>query len=229
MIFFGSLLFLLFVYLFYSLMDSLQSPNQKLCKADECAIGIDGIKRCPPTGERVNLQPGEECTLQYACTASSYPYGVWADGSVQYGKCPPNISCNCVRSARCPEYISSAWKSVGSSNVLSTRNYTRQVLTQTDPPDKLGANTYCAIPPAWTIYGVPGCPTDGEFTLNKFQACMQDDAVCQNGTLVFLPEKIEDVYLNPLLTPVGCVYGPTKSCPQRLRAWDNQRGEIVCV
>ena len=232
MIFFTCLLFLLLSYLFYIEVQAEIKPidGVTLCPTNQCAIGADGIKRCPPSGQRITTNPGEECTEAYGCTANNFPYALWPDGSVHPGVCPANLACNCVTAPRCGDYVASAWNVGPQSNILTSRGIDRQVLNQvTPPPTSLPPNTYCAIPPNWTMYGSPGCPTDGKFDLDTLQACMNDDRACQAGTLAFVPENLNDVYRSPMLVPVACVYGQRGTCRNKLRVWDNQRGELVCV
>ena len=95
----------------------IHTPAQS-CEIGQCATNITtGIKRCPPAGETITLNLGNEvCNGQFTCNNPATPYALQSDGSTNFqGNCEQGVSCPCLNHQSCPSYISSVF-SVSTGN-----------------------------------------------------------------------------------------------------------------
>lgn len=235
------------------------NPTVGVCPPGECATNLlSGFKTCPADdGDTIGYNPTQEvCNAQFFCTNPTTPFAVQSDGSTNLnGVCETNTACQCVSTAQCASYITSAFTTRNGNpyaDFSGQRISFPQISTYVDnngqvittPPIQYSnpSTTFCMAPLSWLPFASPGCnfvavDEANSMDYNDLLVCMGlvnscNGALgnpCLSGTLAIITDDPAALnQTNVELAQLGCVNGTACECGS-VAVYDTNFGGIVCL
>lgn len=248
-----SLIFIIFfllwiLYLVIKSPKEVSTPIYSFCPNGQCATSLfTGFKRCTTDDKQVEYDPSSEvCNSKYLCDNIFTPYALLPDGSTNFnGVClgESNLTCPCVKNAKCPNYIISLFtvdgnplESFDSQNIFFPQKSTNDMgapLTFTS----IGTN-FCTVPASWLPLSVCTFIENNNPTSEQIVTCLQNG--CNNGSVTILPNLCKNGTLSVITNDssnlnmeniqnaqFGCV--ATINCPcDQIPVYDTNFGQSIC-
>lgn len=154
------------------------------CEAGYCATDVySGNKICPGSGGSVRYFPGREvCNPPSSCESPLTPFALNMDGSATSATCEEGVTCSCVSTRRCPDYVVSVFSGSGQRPASSF----------------LDSGEMCSVDPSWLAASNPGCSFMKTSSQEEIATCMglsngcsgQTSSACLYGTLAYVGDKL---------------------------------------